>query len=116
MVSFTPFIEPEILNIMINYCGKLETEFENILACLYKNKVKNLGTNYLYELDLKMLWANSLYLKGQSNEIFDLQFFSALINGLKYFRFWLGFRPSYSKFYESPLGMILCRVNLPGVK
>ena len=27
-------IEPEILNVMINYCGKLETEFENILACL----------------------------------------------------------------------------------
>ena len=78
MVSFTPFIEPEILNIMINYCGKLETEFENILACLYKNKVKNLGTSFLYELDLKMLWANSLYLKGQSNESFNIQFFHHL--------------------------------------
>ena len=38
-------------------------------------------------------------LKGQSNEIFDLQFFfhhlnhpGPLTNRLKYFRFWLGFR------------------------
>ena len=40
-----------------------------------------------------------VYLKGQSNEIFDLQFFfnisnlpGPLTNGLKYFRFWLSFR------------------------
>ena len=45
------------------------------------------------------LRAQERYLKGQSNTIFDLQFFS----------------PSYSNFYESPRGMILRRVNLPGV-
>ena len=47
-------------------------------------------------------------LKGQSNEIFDPQFFSSfepvwgdsgpLTNGLKYFRFWLCFRRIFPEF------------------
>ena len=49
-------------------------------------------------------------LKGQSNEIFDLQFFyhlnqpGPLTNGLNYFRFWWSFRRVIQIF-----------VNLPGV-
>ena len=49
-------------------------------------------------------------LKGQSNEIFDLQFFyylnqpGLLTNGLKYYRIWLSFR-----------WVIQIFMNLPGV-
>ena len=63
----------------------------------------------------------SLILKGQSNEIFDLQFFSSIEPAwytdqwFKIFSILVKFSPSYSNFYESPRGMILRRVNLPGV-
>ena len=60
-------------------------------------------------------------LKGQSNEIFDLQFFSsfqpacATDQWVKIFLILVKFSPSYLHFYESPRGLILRRVNLPGV-
>ena len=58
-------------------------------------------------------------LKGQSNEIFDLQFFSSIEPAwatdqwVKIFSNLVRFLLSYSNFYESPRGMILRRVNLP---
>ena len=75
-------------------------------------------------------------LKGQSNEIFDLQFFSsfepawATDQWVKIFLILIKFSLSYSSFYESPQGIILRshtaqshspwgiilrRVDLPGV-
>ena len=60
-------------------------------------------------------------LKGQSNEIFDLQFFSSFEPAwakdlwVKIFSILVKFSLSYSNFSESPRGMILRRVNLPGV-
>ena len=48
--------------------------------------------------------------KGQSNEIFDLQFFHNLnLPGLKYYKFWLRIRRVIH-----PWGTIPQRVNLPG--
>ena len=66
------------------------------------------------------LCGNAL-VKGQSNEIFDLQFFSsfepawATDQWVKIFSILVKFSLSYSNFSESPRGMILRRVNLPGV-
>ena len=60
-------------------------------------------------------------LKGQSDKIFDLKFFSsfkpawATDQQVKIFSILVKFSQSYSNFSESPRGMILCRVNLPGV-
>ena len=60
-------------------------------------------------------------LKGQSNEIFTLQFFSSFEPAwakdlrVKIFSILVNFSPIYSNFSESPRGMILRRVNLPGV-
>ena len=60
------------------------------------------------------------YLKGQSDEIFDLHFLSfepawATDQWFKTFSILVKFSLSYSNFYESPRGIILLRVNLPGV-
>ena len=66
-------------------------------------------------------WMTSTFLKGQSNEIFDLNFFSsfepacATDQWVKTFSILVKFSLSYLNFYESPWGFILCRVNLPGV-
>ena len=62
-----------------------------------------------------------LILKGQSNEIFDLQFFSSFEAALatdqwvNIFSILVKNSQSYSNFYELPRGMILRRANLPGV-
>ena len=66
-------------------------------------------------------WMTSTFLKGQSNEIFDLNFFSsfepacATDQWVKTFSILVKFSLSYSNFNESPWGIILGRVNLPGV-
>ena len=57
-------------------------------------------------------------LKKQSNEIFDLKFFSSFEPAWatdQWVKILVKFSPSYSNFYESPRGMILRRVNLPRV-
>ena len=68
-------------------------------------------------------WTNYpqiVMLKGQSSEIFDLQFFSSFEPALatdqwvKIFSTLVKLSPSYSNFYETPRAMILRRVNLPG--
>ena len=61
-----------------------------------------------------------LPLKGQSNEIFDLQFFSsfeptwATDKCYKWFSVLIKFLLSYSNFFESPRSIIFLRVILPG--
>ena len=61
-------------------------------------------------------------LKGQSNEIFGLNFCSSSFESawatdqwVKIFSILFKISRSYSNFSESPLGMIPLRVNLPGV-
>ena len=60
---------------------------------------------------------NAVSLKGQSNEIFDLQFFStfepawATDQWVKIFSILVQFLPSYSNFSESTRGMILRTVH-----
>ena len=55
------------------------------------------------------------YLKGHSNKIFDLQFLSfepgPLVNGLKYFRFWLRFRPVIQIFHKNLSGVSLSMIQ-----
>ena len=59
----------------------------------------------------KFVYVGSVTLKGQSNEIFDLQIFSSFEptwaidqwpNGFKYFRFWLRFRRVIRIFMNLP--------------
>ena len=65
---------------------------------LFKDMLTQDGVSGLKLLTLSMLLLFYGLLKGQSKEIFDLQFFhhlnqpGPLTNGLKYFRIWLGFR------------------------
>ena len=103
---------------LIHFVGK----WFNNLPCVKQLK---LTTSTVYRVDgvtsdaevkvCLFLWA----LKGQSNEIFDLQFFSsfepawATDQWVKIFSILVKFSPSYSNFYESPWE-ILRRVNLPG--
>ena len=63
-----------------------------------------------------------MYVKGQSNEIFHPNFFFSSFEPawatdqcVKIFSILVKFSLSYSNFFESPCGIILCRVNLPRV-
>ena len=79
------------------------------------------GSKYILTMSLSKLSMHVCLLKGQSNEILDLRFFSsfepawATDQWVKIFSIFVKILLSYSNIYVSPWGIILRRVNLPRV-
>ena len=125
--------EPKIVNIkneVLCYSIKIQKTcfkpflliFHLFLVCIFF-----LLSNFNEYLQRRLFFVEAdsvfflLYLQGQSNEIFEFQLFSSFEPAwatdlrVKIFSILVNFSLRYSNFAESPLGMILRRVYLPGV-